>query len=190
MKKRCKPILDVKSAGGSTPPGKFDELTGRYLNNGQSRKVGLNRAISDASWYELRTKIEYAAAKSGKIFDVVPPHLTSQECPNCHHIDSSNRDGEKFLCTSCGYAADADQNGAVNIKYRGVQKLGIALKCRVKTTKVRVDCSEPKQLILFDTPTTEVTVAKRKYAVSHKRKRQQPGNLPTQLSLWDSVDLA
>jgi len=31
MKKRCKP--------------KIDEATGRYLNNGQSRKVGLNRAI-------------------------------------------------------------------------------------------------------------------------------------------------
>ena len=37
MKKRCKP--------------KKDEVTGRYLNNGQSRKAGLNRAISDASWY-------------------------------------------------------------------------------------------------------------------------------------------
>ncbi|MBR8833556.1 MAG: transposase [Stigonema ocellatum SAG 48.90 = DSM 106950] len=88
MKKRCKP--------------KKDEETGRYLNNGQSRKAGLNRAISDAGWYELRTKIEYAAAKSGKIFGVVPPHYTSQECPECHHIDSSNRDGEKFLCGECG----------------------------------------------------------------------------------------
>jgi putative transposase len=83
MKKRCKPKKDEN---------------GRYVNNGQSRKVGLNRAISDASWYELRTKIQYAAAKSGKIFGVVPPQQTSQECPECHHIDADNREGEKFLC--------------------------------------------------------------------------------------------
>jgi len=86
MKKRCQP--------------KKDEETGKYLNNGQSRKAGLNRAISDsealaslrasASWYELRRKIEYAAAKSGKVFGVVPPHHTSLECPECHHIDASN----------------------------------------------------------------------------------------------------
>ncbi len=118
MKKRCKP--------------KKDEQTGRYINNGQSRKAGFNRAISDAGWYELRTKIEYAAAKSGKIFGVVPPHHTSQECPHCHHVDASNRDGEKFLCGECGYSADADQNGAVNVKNKGVEKFGIALKCRVK----------------------------------------------------------
>lgn len=173
MKKRCKP--------------KKDENIVRYLNNGQSRKAGLNRAISDAGWYELRTKIEYAAAKSGKIFGVVPPHHTSQECPECHHIDPSNRDGEKFLCSECAYTADADQVGGVNIKYRGVQMLGIALKCRVKKKKVRVDYPELKQLSLFETPTVESTTGKRSYAGSRKRKRQQPGNLPLQLSLdlWD-----
>ena len=52
MKKRCKPYID--------------EQTGRYINNGQSRKVGLNRAISDAGWYELRSKIEYAVSPALK----------------------------------------------------------------------------------------------------------------------------
>jgi len=141
MKKRCKP--------------KRDEETGKYLNNGQSRKAGLNRAISDASWYELRRKIEYAAAKSGKVFGVVPPHHTSLECPECHHIDASNRDGEKFLCGECGYSADADQNGAMNIKYKGIKSLGIGVRCRVKIKvnrevkvkreKVHEDFVKPKQ---------------------------------------------
>ena len=178
MKKRCKP--------------KKDEETGRYLNNGQSRKVGLNRAISDAGWYELRTKIEYAAVKSGKIFSVVPPHHTSQECPQCHHVDASNRDGEKFLCGECGYSADADQNGAVNIKYRGINCLGIALKCRVKIKKVRQDLPEPKQLRLFETPTPELTGLRGHNVGSHKRKRQQPGNPPIQqsLDLWNTGGLA
>ena len=178
LKKRCKPSKD--------------EETGHYLNNGQSRKAGLNRAISDAAWYELRSKIEYAAAKSGKIFGVVPPHHTSQECPECHHIDSSNRDGEKFLCDECGYAADADQTGGINIKRRGVEMLGIALKCRVKIKKVRQDLSEPRQLPLFETPCLELTGLEGQHVGSRKRKRRQPGNPPLQLSLnlWDIEDLA
>ncbi len=181
MKKRCKP--------------KKDE-TGRYVNNGQSKKVGLNRAISDASWFELRLKIEYTAAKSGKIFGVVPPHHTSQTCPNCHHVDAASRDGERFVCSECGYFSDADWVGSVSVKHRGVQQTGIALKCRVKPAKmVRQDLpklGQPKQLELFVTPTPELTGVKRSYAGSRKRKRQQPGNPPTsvQLSLWDIEGLA
>ncbi|KZL49906.1 hypothetical protein A2T98_10320 [Nodularia spumigena CENA596] len=46
---------------------RFDETTGRFLKNGQSKKKGLNRAISDASWRELILKIEYLAAKQGNL---------------------------------------------------------------------------------------------------------------------------
>jgi putative transposase len=81
MKKRCKP--------------KLDKETGRYINNGQSRKAGLNRAINDASWYDLRKKIEYVAAKLGKIFDVVPPHHTSQECRL--YIQQKNQTAESIV---------------------------------------------------------------------------------------------
>lgn len=78
---------------------KVDEKTGRFLKNGQSRKKGLNRSISDASWGELTLKIEYLAAKQGKIVIKVNPKYSSQECRNCGHVDKSNRDGEKFICT-------------------------------------------------------------------------------------------
>ncbi|MEG4627942.1 transposase [Microcoleus sp. w1-18aA5] len=47
---------------------KADEKTGRFLKNGQSRKKGLNRSISDAGWAELILKIEYLAAKQGVRF--------------------------------------------------------------------------------------------------------------------------
>jgi putative transposase len=52
---------------------KTDEKTGRFLKNGQSRKKGLNRAISDASWGDLILKIEYLAAKQGKVVIKVNP---------------------------------------------------------------------------------------------------------------------
>ncbi|WP_341739216.1 transposase [Microcoleus sp. CAWBG640] len=100
---------------------KSDEKTGRFLKNGQSRKKGLNRAISDASWGDLGLKIEYLAAKQGKIVIKVNPKHSSQECRNCGHIDKSNRDGEKFICVECGYHEHADIGAAKTIGDRALK---------------------------------------------------------------------
>jgi putative transposase len=97
---------------------KVDENTGRFLKNGQSRKKGLNRAISDASWAELILKIEYLAVKQGKVVIKINPKHSSLECRNCGHIDKSNRDGEKFICTECGYHEHADIGAAKTIRDR------------------------------------------------------------------------
>ncbi|MCC5626646.1 transposase [Nostoc sp. CHAB 5715] len=100
---------------------KVDENTGRFLKNGQSRKKGLNRAISDAAWSELVLKIEYLAEKQGKVVIKINPKHSSLECRNCGHIDKSNRDGEKFICTECGYHEHADIGAAKTIKNRGLE---------------------------------------------------------------------
>jgi putative transposase len=100
---------------------KSDEKTGRFLKNGQSRKKGLNRAISDAGWGDLGLKIEYLAAKQGKIVIKVNPKHSSQECRSCGHIDKSNRDGEKFICVECGYHEDADIGAAKTIRDRALR---------------------------------------------------------------------
>jgi putative transposase len=100
---------------------KTDEITGRFLKNGQLRKKGLNRAISDASWSELILKIEYLAAKQGKVVIKINPKHSSQECRNCGHIDKSNRDGEKFICIECGYHEHADIGAAKTIRDRGLE---------------------------------------------------------------------
>ncbi|MDF5731477.1 MAG: transposase [Rhizonema sp. PD38] len=95
---------------------KIDETTGRFLPNGQSRKKGLNRSISDASWNELTQKIDYMAGKSGKILVKVNPKHTSQKCYACSYVDASSRDKEKYICTACGQIAHADINATKNIK--------------------------------------------------------------------------
>lgn len=100
---------------------KSDEKTGRFLKNGQSRKKGLNRAISDAGWGDLGLKIEYLAAKQGKIVIKVNPKHSSQECRNCGQIDKSNRDGEKFICVKCGYHEHADISAAKTIRDRALK---------------------------------------------------------------------
>jgi len=115
MIRRCKVKVDEKN---------------RFLKNGQSRKKRLNRAISDASWGNLTLKIEYLAAKQGKIVIKVNPKYSSQECRKCKHIDKSNRDKEKFICTQCGHRSHADIGAAKTIRDRASEM-------------VRADCAEP-----------------------------------------------
>ena len=100
---------------------KIDEKTGRFLKNGQSRKKGLNRSISDASWGELILKIEYLAAKPGKVTIKVNPKHSSTESKNCGHIDKLNRNGEKFICVECGYHQHADIGAAKTIRDRALK---------------------------------------------------------------------
>ncbi len=124
---------------------KIDKKTGRFLKNGQSRKKSLNRSISDAGWSELTLKIEYLAAKQGKVVIKVNPKYSSIECRNCGHIDKSSRDGEKFICTECGYHEHADIGAAKTIRDR-------ALKM------VRGDSAKPG--IFFNPQTLEELVAR------------------------------
>ncbi|MEG3978856.1 zinc ribbon domain-containing protein, partial [Microcoleus sp. herbarium8] len=42
------------------------------------------------------------------------------ECRNCGHKDKSNRDGEKFICTECGYHEHADIGAAKTIRFRAL----------------------------------------------------------------------
>jgi len=68
------------------------------------------------------------AAKVGSPFVAVNPKYSSQECPQCHHIDQSNRDGEKFLCVECGYTEHADTKASRTI----VKRVGLIFPQKVK----------------------------------------------------------
>ncbi len=169
MIKKCKPTWDAN--------------TGRFLKNGQSAKRALNRLIADASWYSLTQKIEYMAAKSGKIVLRVNPRHTSQQCSVCHHIDPDNREGEKFLCTNCGHVDDANFQAGINIRNKAINHYGLNI-----IQKVRRDLPEPKQLTLFQTPTSELTENKRRKHYALLSQRDVPGNLSEyafQLSLFN-----
>ncbi len=186
MKSRCKPKTDVSGACHAS------DMNGKYLKNGQSRKVGLNRSISDAAWYSLGQKIQVMAAKSGVMVVKVNPSHTSQECSRCHYVDKSNRDKERFICTECGHIDHADKQAARTIKQRGILQAGLAVRCRIprKYLKkmVRRDLPEPIQLdlglVLDKTPYPESTGRKESGRRSRSKKRL-PGNLlGEQLSLF------
>ena len=68
----------------------------------------------------FRTKIEEKTKKFGGQFILIDPKYTSQKCSNCGTIDKESRLTQaKFVCTSCGYEANADVNAAVNIREKG-----------------------------------------------------------------------
>jgi len=131
MMKRCKP--------------KFDEEQQRYVKNGQAAKSGLNKAIQDASWYSLRQKVRVVAERYGVLVHEINPRHTSQECSACGYISPKNRDGEKFLCESCGHIADADIDAAVVILQRGLSELGISLGAVPGDTR-KQDKSTPTEI--------------------------------------------
>ena len=112
MKARCKP--------------KWDEDKQRYLPNNQSAKSQLNKAISDASWYSFKLKTKHQANKLGNWVTDINPRKTSQDCSQCGYISPKNRDGEKFVCESCGHHEDADVNAAIVIGNRGIKLLKLS----------------------------------------------------------------
>jgi len=135
MMKRCQPIKSH---------------TGRCLPNNQSAKRGLNRSISEASWYYLTKKLEYLAAKSGKRLDKVNLQYTSKTCSKCSHVDRDSRNGKKFVCTNCGSIDDANLQAARNVKSKAIEAYGLTIVKKIRAKMVRVDCSKPVQLNLFE----------------------------------------
>ncbi|NJP22360.1 MAG: transposase [Hydrococcus sp. CRU_1_1] len=103
MVKRAKPLHDGK---------------GGYKRNGASAKSGLNKVILDCGWGDLFGKIAWLALKAGKPVVAVNPKHSSQVCPSCGNIDKKNRDGEKFICTNCGYTDHADTKASREIASR------------------------------------------------------------------------
>lgn len=68
------------------------------------------------SFHQLRQFVEYKAQRAGVPVVYVDPRNTSRECSVCGHIDKANRPSQDtFSCTSCGHAAHADVNAAINI---------------------------------------------------------------------------
>jgi len=87
-------------------------------------KSGLNRAILDASPFELRRQLEYKTLWRGGLLIAVPPQNTSLSCPECGHVSAENRKTQaKFVCVECGFSANADSVAACSIREAGLASL-------------------------------------------------------------------
>ncbi|MEV6595135.1 RNA-guided endonuclease InsQ/TnpB family protein [Streptomyces acidicola] len=77
------------------------------------QKAGLNKTILAQGWGLLRRRTEEKAP--GRVEDVPAPY-TSLRCSACGWIDKNSRKSQaEFVCSSCGFTCNADENAASNV---------------------------------------------------------------------------
>ena len=69
--------------------------------------------------------IDWHAMKLGAPLAIVDPRKTSSECPNCDSKLEENR-YRRLRCPRCGFEADRDIVGKLNIRRRALKILGIS----------------------------------------------------------------
>ena len=81
----------------------------------------LAKAISDASFFELRRMLEYKTAKTGaKLHFVDRWYPSSKTCSNCGSVKAKLSLSERtYTCGNCGLVIDRDLNAAINIMVAG-----------------------------------------------------------------------
>lgn len=95
----------------------IERLRTKDMTKSVPHKRGLNRAILNVGWHQIEAMLFYKAARVIK----VNPAYTSQTCSACGTVDKKSRDSQsRFLCTNCGFHANADHNAAINILNRGI----------------------------------------------------------------------
>jgi putative transposase len=111
--------LAITNMVRSPEPKPDPDRLGVFLPNGAAAKAGLNRSIHDAGWGVFLGILAHKAESAGRLLIPVDPRDTSRTCPHCRHMSADNRMTQaEFVCVSCGYTANADVVGALNIAYR------------------------------------------------------------------------
>jgi IS605 OrfB family transposase len=97
----------------------------RHIRQRTDRTVRKSQRHRHASWSfaQLRAFISYKAALAGVCLHLVDPRNTSRTCSSCGHCEQANRKNQaEFVCQSCGFAAPADWNAAINISRADVKQ--------------------------------------------------------------------
>lgn len=88
----------------------------------------LAKAIADAGWHSLVTKLAYKAERAGKhLVQVEPYYPSSKRCSYCGAVKEQLTLNERaWTCASCQAWHDRDINAACNLKHQGILDLKAA----------------------------------------------------------------
>ena len=88
---------------------------------GMVKNHRLAKAVSDASFSELRRQLEYKTAKTGAKLHVIDRwYPSSKTCSNCGSVKTKLSLTERvYKCEHCGLVIDRDLNAAINIMVAG-----------------------------------------------------------------------
>lgn len=104
----------------------------KNLKRGKSsgRGKSFRKAIAPWTYRQAIARIEMLAQENRVRLVVVDPRNTSRTCPLCKTVAKESRVGEHFCCVSCGFSADADHVGAVNVLVRAHPNSGQSMVAR------------------------------------------------------------
>lgn len=97
----------------------------RHIRSRTDSTVRKSQRNRHASWAfgQLRLFLSYKATLAGVPLHTVDPRNTSRTCHACGHCAKENRKSQaSFICQSCGLAASADWNAAINISRAEVKQ--------------------------------------------------------------------
>ena len=86
----------------------------------------LAKAISDVSWYELTSQLEYKAKWNGRKYIKIDTfYASSQLCSVCGYQNTEIKDLSirEWSCPVCGAKQDRDINAAKNILAEGLRQI-------------------------------------------------------------------
>ena len=104
----------------------YDVICIEDLNvSGMLSNHKLAKAISDTSFYQFRTMLEYKCKWYGKELSIIDRfYPSSKTCSNCGwKKDDLSLSDRIFECKNCGIKIDRDLNAAINIERVGVDIL-------------------------------------------------------------------
>jgi len=104
----------------------------------------LAKSISDAGWNVLVNFTSYKAEDAGGFVEQVIPNGTSQLCSGCGAEVKKSLAVRTHKCSECGLVMDRDENAALNILRRGLEKIGQELSKSITPVEMFVGMS-PKQ---------------------------------------------
>ena len=119
--------MSASAAGTIEKPGK-----------NVKQKAGLNRAILAQGWGEVNRQLCYKMQWRGGLHVLVPERNTSRTCLCCGHVSAENRKTQaEFVCVECGFMANADFVGALNIREAGYALLACPQPSREVARRAR-----------------------------------------------------
>ena len=88
---------------------------------GMVKNHHLAKAVSDASFFELRRLLEYKTAKTGAALHVIDRwYPSSKKCSHCGVVKAKLSLTERvYRCEHCGLVIDRDLNAAINLMVAG-----------------------------------------------------------------------
>jgi putative transposase len=114
-------VLEAERTGRGIALERLTGIRGRVTARGSNQRARLG----NWGFGQLGAFVQYKAKRAGVPVCFVDPRNTSRQCSACGCIDKKNRTNQAtFSCVSCGHAANADINAAINIRSRALMAQG------------------------------------------------------------------